>query len=116
MGEVFCARDTRLNREVAIKVLPVSFANNAAATSRISLLLRVDKLLTINQGFLGFERAIDDLSERRCSQIREVEKMCKSFSQPVLSRVSVSLVLNTERPINRKMFSRWSMIRSYLNI
>ena len=29
MGEVFCARDTRLNREVAVKVLPKDFAADA---------------------------------------------------------------------------------------
>jgi serine/threonine protein kinase len=29
MGEVYAARDTRLDRTVAIKVLPASFANDA---------------------------------------------------------------------------------------
>lgn len=34
MGEVFRARDTRLGREVAVKVLPESFASDAVALSR----------------------------------------------------------------------------------
>jgi eukaryotic-like serine/threonine-protein kinase len=36
MGEVFRARDTKLNRDVAIKVLPDSFASDAERLARLT--------------------------------------------------------------------------------
>src|SRR5438128_12462861 len=36
MGEVFKARDTRLDRSVAIKVLPAEFAQNAQLKTRFA--------------------------------------------------------------------------------
>ncbi len=35
MGEVYCAKDPRLGREVAIKVLPASFSADADRLRRI---------------------------------------------------------------------------------
>ena len=37
MGEVYRARDTRLNREVAIKILPAEFAQDADRLRRFEL-------------------------------------------------------------------------------
>jgi serine/threonine-protein kinase len=36
MGQVYCARDTKLNRDVALKVLPDSFANDAERLARFT--------------------------------------------------------------------------------
>src|SRR5215510_1032522 len=45
MGEVYRARDTRLSREVAIKVLPTAFANNTDRLRRFEYEARAASLL-----------------------------------------------------------------------
>lgn len=45
MGEVYRARDTRLNREVAIKVMPPSFANDRERLARFELEARTTSAL-----------------------------------------------------------------------
>src|SRR6185503_7655646 len=51
MGEVYRARDTRLNREVAIKVLPEAFARDPARLARFEREARL--LAAINHPSIG---------------------------------------------------------------
>ncbi len=44
MGEVYRARDTRLDRSVAIKILPKEFAANAALKSRFEREAKVERV------------------------------------------------------------------------
>src|ERR671919_2091776 len=59
MGEVYRARDTRLKREVAIKVLPDAFANDADRLARFQR--EAELLATLNHpnigAVYGFERS-----------------------------------------------------------
>src|SRR5687768_10453163 len=51
MGEVYRARDTRLKRDVAIKVLPDAFANDAERLARFQR--EAELLATLNHRNIG---------------------------------------------------------------
>src|SRR5438046_4924047 len=58
MGEVYRARDTRLGRDVAIKILPSAFTGDADRLSRFEREARV--LATLNHPHIGAIYGIED--------------------------------------------------------
>ena len=60
MGEVYRARDTKLNREVAIKVLPASFANDADRRVRFEREAHV--LASLNHPNIAHVHGLEDSS------------------------------------------------------
>jgi eukaryotic-like serine/threonine-protein kinase len=58
MGEVFRARDTKLNRDVALKVLPDSFANDPDRLARITC--EAQKLAALNHPNIGHIHGLEE--------------------------------------------------------
>jgi Flp pilus assembly protein TadD/TolB-like protein len=64
MGEVYRARDTRLGRDVAIKVLPESFAHDPSRTARFEREARL--LAAINHPGIGAIYGAEEFDSVRC--------------------------------------------------
>ena len=64
MGEVYRARDTRLGRDVAIKVLPESFARDPARAARFEREARL--LAAINHPAIGAIYGAEEFGSLRC--------------------------------------------------
>jgi serine/threonine protein kinase len=64
MGEVYRARDTRLDRDVAIKVLPESFARDPARAARFDREARL--LAAINHPAIGAIYGAEEFDSLRC--------------------------------------------------
>ncbi len=64
MGEVYRARDTRLGRDVAIKVLPESFARDPARAARFEREARL--LAAINHPAIGAIYGAEEFDSLRC--------------------------------------------------
>ena len=95
MGQVFRARDTKLNRDVALKVLPESFANDADRLARFTR--EAQTLASLNHPHIaaiyGLEESEgitalvmelvegDDLSDRIAKGAIPIEERCPSRSR-----------------------------------
>src|SRR5687768_11992999 len=62
MGEVYRARDTRLNRDVAVKVLPEAFVHDADRLARFKREAQV--LASLNHPHIGAIYGIEDAAGR----------------------------------------------------
>ena len=71
MGEVYRARDTKLNREVAIKVLPDSFASNAESLGRFER--EAQLLAALNHPHIATIFGIEEIEDTRAIVLELVE-------------------------------------------
>src|SRR5947208_16196310 len=65
MGEVYLARDTRLDREVAIKILPAAFAADAERVARFQR--EAEVLASLNHQNIGGIYGVEDIATSESS-------------------------------------------------
>jgi serine/threonine-protein kinase len=83
MGEVYRAHDTKLNREVALKVLPSEFADNPEPMGRFKR--EAQLLASLNHPSIA---AIYGLEE--CSSVRAVALAGQCIAQAIQRRIRSS--------------------------
>ena len=71
MGEVYRARDTKLNRDVALKVLPDSFANDADRLARFTR--EAQTLAALNHPHIAHIHGLEESSGVRALVMELVE-------------------------------------------
>ncbi len=104
MGEVFRARDTRLSRDVAVKVLPIAFASDSdrlrrfGQESKTLAALNYPNILTIHDAGLheGAPYLVSELLEGQT--LREVLDSKNGAALPV--RKAVDYVLQMAQGLN----------------
>ena len=98
MGEVWKARDTRLDRSVAIKVLPAEFAENAQLRTRFEREARtisqlnhphICTLYDVGDGYLAAQIAEAlDRPPSGCLEFRRLHDLCDSNIGPSASSLT----------------------------
>jgi eukaryotic-like serine/threonine-protein kinase len=90
MGEVWRARDTRLNREVAIKVLPASFANDADRLGRFEQEARATSALNHPNILTVYDIGTHDGSPYIVEELLEGEELRAQLNEgPIQPRSAI---------------------------
>jgi serine/threonine-protein kinase len=84
MGEVYRARDTALNRAVAIKVLPESFASDPDRLARFQREAQV--LASLNHPNIAHIYGLEESGEKRCIVMELVEALAAAHEEGVVHR------------------------------
>ena len=97
MGEVFRARDTKLNRDVAIKVLPAEFAQDQERVARFKREAQV--LASLNHPNIAAIHGIEDVpaASRSGSGSRALAMVLVSMKQPVAQNQRACLPICANR-------------------
>jgi serine/threonine protein kinase len=97
MGEVYRARDTRLRRDVAIKVLPAGFSADADRLGRFEQEARAAAALNHPNILAVYDLGTHDTSPYIVSELLEGKTLRERLSQsPVASRADAGGVIGTK--------------------
>ena len=104
MGEVYRARDTRLDREVAIKVLPASFANDEDRLRRFEQEARATSALNHPNILTIYDTGTHQGSPYIVSELLEGQTMRDRINGIALpQRKAIDLGLQIVRGLEQKM-------------
>src|SRR5260370_20796090 len=85
MGEVFRARDTRLNRDVAVKLLPASFTTDEDRLRRFKLEAQADSALNHPNILTVYDIGADDQSPYLVTELLEGESLSSRLKRGKLA-------------------------------
>ena len=85
MGEVYLARDTRLQRDVAVKVLPAAFAESAERLQRFEQEARATATLNHPNVMAVFDVGVDGGVPYVVLELLEGETLAAALSQGALA-------------------------------
>jgi serine/threonine-protein kinase len=103
MGEVYRARDKKLGRDVALKLLPEAFANDSDRLMRFEREART--LASLNHPHIANIYGIEDSGSTRALVMELVEG--KSLDEKIAASGGRGLPLDEALPMARQMAEPW---------